>query len=161
AALAELKQRFGFDVWYAGPDEKARYARQLAEHCDVPLDVVQAAVQQPVGWPGAPGANRNVLLLHTAGEAFLSLDDDMGCRLGRLPAGAEGLSLTSSGDPTEWWFYASPKAALAAIPPVDEDLLALHESLLGTNVGRLASAWRGSGHLDLNELSNNFLDNMQ
>lgn len=160
AALAEIKRRFGVGVAYAGPTEKASYARRLAEHCDVPLDVVMSAFRRPAGWPPAPGANRNVLLLHTVGEAFLSLDDDMVCRIGRLPEEAPGLALSGESDPTHWWFYANPETTIAQTQFVDADLLALHESLLGMNVGRLASEQLGTGQLDLDGLTDGFLENM-
>src|SRR6266496_3506699 len=153
AVLDALGDQFGIDAWHAGPREKAEFAHLLAEHAGVPVATANVALSHAPGWPGAPGANRNTLLLHAIGEPFLTLDDDMDLKVARLPEGDDGLALTSTGDPTQSWFYATPDATLAATEFVDEDFLGLHESLLGCNVGRLAAEWAGGRPLDLDQLS--------
>ena len=163
AVLADLRDRYGVEVWYAGPHEKATYARKLAEHCAVPLEVVNVALTHPAGWPAVPGVNRNTLLLHTVGEPFLSLDDDMVCTIARLPKGDDGLAL-SSDDVTQSWFYPDSETTLRRSEIVDEDVLGLHESMLGANVGRLISEWQASGArgpLDLDTLEGHFLKNLE
>ncbi len=160
AVLDALGDQFGIDAWHAGPREKAEFARLLAEHAGVPVATANVALSHAPGWPGAPGANRNTLLLHAIGEPFLTLDDDMDLKVARLPEGDDGLALTSTGDPTQSWFYATPDATLAATEFVDEDFLGLHESLLGCNVGRLAAEWTGGRPLDLDQVSSHFLANL-
>jgi hypothetical protein len=160
AVLAELGATYGTEIWHAGPREKAAFAQHLADQSGVPLATVNIALCHAPGWPGAPGANRNALLLHAIGEAFLTLDDDMDLRVARLPEDDDGLALTSSGDPTQSWFYPSPAATLAATRFVDEDFVGLHESLLGFNVGRLAAERMGDRPLDLDRLSSHFLANL-
>ena len=158
--LHELSEQYAITIWYAGRQEKDSFARALAEQCGLPLATVDVALTHAPGWPAAPGANRNALLLHTVGEAFLTLDDDMILQIGRLPVGDGGLSLTSSGDPTEFWFYPDAETTLRTTEFVDEDFLGLHESLLGANVGRLAAEWTGGAPLDLDHLSSHFLSNL-
>lgn len=160
AVLAKLSKRHGVDAWHAGPREKLAFARTLAMHCDVDPDVVGVAIRQAPGWPGAPGANRNTLLLHAVGEAFLTLDDDMIVKVGGVPTGDDGLALTSIGDPTEWWFYADPEATLADTDFLDQDFLGLHESLLGRNVGRLAYELPRGAPFDLAHVGNDFLTSL-
>jgi len=161
AVLGDLTARFGIDIWYAGPREKTQFARHLANLCGVSPALVEFALFGAAGWPPAPGANRNALLLHTAGDALLMLDDDMICKVARLPAGENGLTLTSTGDPTEFWFYPSAEAALDAAEFVEEDFLAAHESLLGHNVGRLASERDPRSGIDLDQVSSHFLKNLE
>jgi len=157
--LHDLIERFGIEVWYAGPREKAAFAERLAAHCAVPLQTVQVALGHPAGWPSAPGPNRNAFLLHGVGEALLTLDDDMVCRIARLPECDDGLALTSSGDPTQCWYYPSREATIQSSQFVDDDFLALHEAVLGKNVGRLAAEWPGDAPLDLDHLASHFLKN--
>lgn len=161
AALGELAAQSGVTIWHAGPGEKAAFAERLAQEVGVPLSTAKVALERAPGWPGAPGANRNALLLHAVGEAMLTLDDDMVLTVGRLPEGDDGLTLTSSADPTRYWFYASPETAISSIERTDEDFLGLHESLLGVNVGRLALDQPGGLALDLDTVSAQFLANLQ
>jgi hypothetical protein len=160
SVLRDLIERYGVTAWYAGPGEKAAFARQLAAHCDVPFETVEVALKHAPGWPGAPGSNRNTLLLHTVGDAFLTLDDDMVIEVGRVPTSDDGLAFTSAGDPTESWFYADADATLRATEFLDEDFVGLHETLLGRNVGRLAAEWRGDGPFELDQMGSDFLTSL-
>lgn len=161
AVLDTLRAEHGIAIWYAGAAEKAAYARDLAAHCNLPEAVVRVALTHPTGWPGAPGANRNALLLHAVGEAFLTLDDDMVCEVARLPESDDRLALTSTYDPTEWWFYADPAETRRTATFVVEDFLGWHESLLGMNVGRVATEQAAGAPLDLDSLGNDFLRNLE
>ena len=161
AVLHELRERYGIDVWYAGPTEKAAFARTLAEHCGIPLATVNVALTLPAGWPATPGANRNAMLLHTVGDALLSLDDDMVCTVARVPGCDDGLALSSVTDPTEFWYFPDPEATLRASALVDEDFLGLHESLLGRNVGRLVAERRPDLPFDLNTIETQFLKDLE
>jgi hypothetical protein len=161
AVLHELKDRYGIDVWYAGRAEKAAFARALAEHCAIPLATLNVALTRPAGWPAAPGANRNAMLLHTVGDALLSLDDDMVCTVAQVPGCDDGLALSSIDDPTEFWYFPDPEATLRASALVDEDFLGLHESLLGRNVGKLAAERRPDLPFDLNTIETHFLKNLE
>ena len=59
------------DLRYVGPDEAARLSAGLAR-CGAPIGSFA---------PGTIGENRNLLLLLTAGEYVLTVDDDIVCDL--------------------------------------------------------------------------------
>jgi hypothetical protein len=114
----------------------------LAREAGLPDEVVRFALLNDEGCPVAAGALRNALLLHHAGEAFVSADDDT---LGQLVAvpGGDGLRLSSRPDPTEFWFLAEGAAAPVG---VEDDPLAWHERLLGRHPGDCPAA---AGGVDL------------
>jgi hypothetical protein len=86
--LRKLAQRYDVEVAYATPPDTLAFATQLAAEAHVAADVVAfACLGSPAGGLITAGANRNVLLLHSAGEPVLSSDDDIVCR----PAAAGGL----------------------------------------------------------------------
>jgi hypothetical protein len=110
--------------------ERERLAAVLAAESGVPIEVVRRAVLgDPVhGW--RPGAAYNVALLLTAGQAFLSIDDDAVLRLAASPAYEPGARATSTSDPTEFWFFRDRATALAT-PLVDLDPFEAVERVLG------------------------------
>src|SRR5262249_4893247 len=69
------------DIRYCGLEEKNRFADALTDRAGVDPDLVRFAMFGVGGIDNATGANRNALLLETAGEMFLSLDDDTVCEL--------------------------------------------------------------------------------
>jgi acyl carrier protein len=79
------------------------------------------------------GASRNLHLLATAGEAILSLDDDIDCRFAPAPElNAEGIGVDlSADDPAQVWIYPDRRTLLSTLPFGDYDLVAGHEKLLG------------------------------
>jgi hypothetical protein len=139
--LQAFSKRYQVDIFYAGPQEKARYADALIRQAGLPADAVEFALLNVENCPVATGTSRNALLLHAAGDMLLQIDDDTVHRLTATPGASSGLKLSSQFDPTEFWFPSEGQAP----PPADEDLLALHERLLGRNpadwvFGPMASA---------------------
>ncbi len=98
--LAGLAGEFDVPVSYAGPEEKRAYAVHLARASGVPLAVTEFALLNPFRIGYRPGANRNALLLHAAGRACFSADDDTVCRPVPGPAKPWSLRLTDVPDPT-------------------------------------------------------------
>jgi hypothetical protein len=129
--LQELRDRAPGALFYAGPEERARYADALIRQAGLPVDAVRFALLNPAGCPVTTGASRNTLLLHTAGEMLLQVDDDTVCQLAAAPEVQGGLALSSQYDPTEFWFSAEGEPVLAGGAGVDRDFLAIHEQLLG------------------------------
>ncbi len=160
ATLTALATRYGVRVAYAGAEEKASFLRALlAESGADPADVEFAlANPEQLGW--TEGANRNALLLDTVGEALLCVDDDTICAASPLPErGAAGaLDLSSTNDPTSFWFFPDHDAAVAAADFTDDDFLAAHETLLGRDVGRLVA---GSQTLGLDAMQASFLHRLE
>ncbi|HEU5269121.1 MAG TPA: hypothetical protein VFU36_04290, partial [Jatrophihabitans sp.] len=145
AMLADLAGRLGIAVSHAGRAERARFAAELAEAGGIPAEVARYAClgetpDEPAdGAPAAEtgpaettvGANRNSLLLHTVGERLFSADDDTVCQLAAAPGQDGRVRLSTGGDPLDTWFYPDRATAFAALEPINQDLLGLHEQFLG------------------------------
>jgi hypothetical protein len=132
---AEARAR-GARILYAGAEEKAAFANALVARGLAP-DLVRFALSPERETAQAAGANRNALLLHTAGSAVFSADDDTVCRVAAAPSPAAGVRLSSGHDPADHWFFPDREAALDAVTFVDRDVLGLHEELLGRGAASL------------------------
>ncbi|MEX2303924.1 MAG: hypothetical protein WD733_23465 [Bryobacterales bacterium] len=131
AQLIELRRQFGMAVRYAGRAERRHFAKAIVEESGASADLVEFALFGLPQCPITTGSARNSLLLATAGDRFVMVDDDSVCRLAPCPTLEHGLSLTSNRDPTEFWFYPDPETALRETQPAETDFLGLHETLLG------------------------------
>lgn len=96
---------------------------------------------------GATGANRNVVLLATAGEDVLMVDDDMVCEPWSRKGRRDVVTLAAHSDLRHLAFFPTRAEALKAVLPADVDLLAVHGRLLGRRVDELA------GICDMDSLS--------
>ena len=134
--LSFLRKEHNVDLRYAGLEEKSAFAKLLSS-ADLPLDVVEYALLDVEGCGCAIGANRNALLLDTAGELLFSADDDTVCRMAVPPGRSSDLSFWSEADPTEFWFFPCRDAAVRSALPVECDLLAAHEQFLGKTFGSI------------------------
>ncbi|MEZ5404105.1 MAG: hypothetical protein R2729_30780 [Bryobacteraceae bacterium] len=76
------------------------------------------------------GANRNLLLLETAGEPVLTVDDDMVCEWRRSPEYQPGLAV-SARNPAERWLHESMDAARGSAAPEPFDVLGRFGAGLG------------------------------
>ncbi len=115
AALQELADRFKTRIRYAGRKEKSRFAAALAAESAVPREIVDFALFGDASCERSTGANRNCLLLDTAGSLLLSVDDDTLCQIAGAPERETELSFFSGYDPTELWFF--PDRAHAPFNP--------------------------------------------
>ena len=61
-------------ISYAGVEEKSAFASRLAEAGGIPEEVVRSGCLPSPGSVATIGANRNALLLHTAGERIFSAE---------------------------------------------------------------------------------------
>ncbi len=149
AVLQGLKARHGATIRHAGRREKDLYAAALAKEAGVDPETLAFALADPEGCGFTPGANRNALLLDTVGEMFVSLDDDtLGTPCAPPMTPSPGLMLTSEADLTESWFHPDRDSALRAAPPVEKDLLGLHEELLGRDPASAAAGTADFGTID-------------
>jgi hypothetical protein len=124
---AAAAREHGLEVAYAGEDEKRRLANELIRRgCDA--DAVEFALFDPLQVGFTCGANRNAMLLHQAGRAFCSLDDDVICQLAAPPSTSHRLRLFSTCDPFTRWLFPDRDAALAHVEnaQVEADFLAAH-----------------------------------
>lgn len=152
ARLETLAPPAGVTVWYAGREEKERFARALAGETGAPPDLIGFTLFDPEGCGWTTGANRNALLLHTAGELLFTADDDVQARVAPVPGEAGGLALVSIGDPTQFTFFPDRPATLAGVRFGDLDPLAAHEGLLGAGLAACVAAQPGPEALDLSEV---------
>lgn len=152
--LRELKRRYGMEVAYAGEEEKRRFAGALIAGGDLPPEVVEFALFDAERYGHTCGANRNSLLLHTAGEMFYSTDDDMVCRLAVAPEEVDEQAFAADGSrEMEWWFFPDREAALASARFVRKDVLGIHETLLGKDYWACAASSEDIGVLNLDDLN--------
>lgn len=136
--LREMAQRYGVSISYAGQEEKRRYAAALIAGADLPPEVVEFALFDTEGYGYTCGANRNALMLETAGDIFFSADDDTICRFAVSPRAEAENDLdeadSDSPDPMGVWLFPDRDTALQESSFINEDFLAHHEQLLGRQV---------------------------
>jgi hypothetical protein len=157
AALRALRDSHDADIYYAGPEERARFAAALVRGAELPPQAVHFALLNPEGCPVSTGASRNALLLHTAGDMLLHVDDDTLGNLLEVPGARPGLALSSRHDPTEFWFLGQDGALPCGSRPVEADLLALHEQLLGRSPSACVAAAGAAGAVDCGQATAAFV----
>jgi len=133
--LLSLKEKFSAEIYYAGLEEKRRFAEALISRGGLPPDVVKFALLGLEGFECSIGANRNSLALHTVGDLVLSVDDDTQCRVASHPGAAGELAMDSGNEFIDYWFFPDRAAALRSSPLTYPDILSIHERLLGKSIG--------------------------
>jgi hypothetical protein len=131
AMLRRLERRLGVGISYVGLGRKSAFALRLASTGGIPQDVVRFGCLPSRGCGVTVGANRNMLLLLTAGERIFSADDDTVCVTALPPGHGDGVELDSGGNPLQLWFFPDRDEALAAVRYVQEDVLGWHGRYLG------------------------------
>jgi hypothetical protein len=124
----------GDPVMYRGRQEAAQLREALAR---AGLD---STVFDDALLPGPVGRNRNLLLLLTAGEHVLMLDDDVRCETWTDGAATAQISFRGHGDGRRARYLSTRAEALASLERSDVDLLAAHGTLLGRSMAELAAA---------------------
>jgi len=113
AVLDEASKTWGSAVVYIGLEEKRRLIDQLAKGGEIPREALDFGILGPGGTTQGAGASRNVVLLHTAGDLVLSVDDDTVCEPCVAPGtGDEVLRFGAELDPSEYWFFPDRQSAL-------------------------------------------------
>jgi hypothetical protein len=116
-------------VHYVGFEERTRLVERLAP-------TAPQCVHDAIG-SGSAGANRNTLLLLTAGTPCLMVDDDILWRTWRAADSVPTPGLIGHVEPWHATFFSTRAAALAAARMEDVDLLAVHEQYLGRSAKSL------------------------
>jgi len=161
--LRELKKKHNVEISYGGAEEKTQFAKALTAESDVPPDIVRFALFDVEECGYSTGANRNALLLHTAGDLFLSVDDDTVCLTGKIRKAKSGLALSSKKESfIKFEFCPDRASALQSVIVVDEDVLASHEQLLGRAVSDCVFLYSElNDHPDMSCASLQLLNGMQ
>jgi hypothetical protein len=139
AMLQRLSAQFGATLRYANHHSKRQFMEALVVRSGVAPDVVRFALFGDDRCERTTGANRNGVLLETAGEQILSVDDDTVCQMSTRPDFADHGAFSPAYDPTEFWFWPDLHAC-----DVDVDVLRGHEYWLGsTGVVMTLNGWLG------------------
>ena len=147
-ALAAIKAHHGIEIWHIDLAQANKIAGQLSGSSGVPVSLVDFALLRSEVAPFSGGANRNLLLLASAGELILQADDDSACRVMPAPDMCEGLVLSSAADPAEFWFPTEAELSALEERFVSEDLFALHERFLGKSVSQCMHECDGAVDID-------------
>ena len=161
--LRSIAKREGLEIFYAGREEKQRFIDALIDDSSastLPRSVLEFALFGAEGLTFQAGANRNACLLHTVGDTFFSADDDTRFRIAPGPESNDGLTVTSTADPTEFGFFPDRASALGAVEFAGDDPLAQHERLLGRHLAACMGDLAASAPLDLDGASSRLLTSL-
>lgn len=145
ATLADARRRFRVPLDVVTAESRDVAAQQVSRYFSVPVRLARWALHGGEPWEVTTGANRNALLLAAAGEVVVSLDDDIVCRFVRSQWAHEAPSISTAHEACEYWFYRDREELLRDTRVKDEDLLGLHERLLGRDVTSLISSQNDRG----------------
>jgi len=162
--LAELAKDKSVRILYAGQDEKRAFASCILREAGaegLPAEVVEFALFDPFGIGYTTGANGNAFLLGTAGELCLMIDDDTVSRFCEPPEPAEGLTLHSSPDPTQFRFFPDRTTLLESVELQDLCILEWHERLLGKPLSECVSSAMQSEQIDVSGLTADWLPRLE
>lgn len=156
--LRTLANDYHVPISYIGLDEKVSFANLLVNEFDLPKEIINFALFGQEGFSTATGANRNALLLHTAGDLFFSADDDTVCSLYEVPGRIEGLTFFSE-EPIEGWFFPDQATGLQSVHSIEEDFLSIHEKWLGEDLIGLGPAAQPH-QIDYSRLSSKYFKDL-
>lgn len=128
----------GYEVKYLGREEKTVIRAALVKD-GASLPTLDFALPVSASAYSA-GVNRNFLSLLTAGQEFLSVDDDTLCVTWTLPTRQEGIAFGGHMEVRETSFFSDRREALSAAMATSVDLLESHNALLGQSLPFLHSA---------------------
>jgi len=116
---------------YIGPVERRQVVTRIAR-----AGAHSAALTTGLG-TGMTGANRNLLLVLTAGHPLLMVDDDIQWTAWSLPSSSDRLAIVGHEDPRQWTFFQTRAEAISVTAEGAVDILTAHQSLLGRDTWSL------------------------
>ena len=134
-----IRSEFGVEIRYLGRDERRDFCETLCEASGLEREVVEYCLFGDPLAGATTGAARNTLLLANAGRPYVLVDDDSVCRVVATPNREQGIAISSSNYPTEFWYYRNRDETFARARFEEVDFLGLHETLLGWEIGQKAS----------------------
>ena len=149
AMLEALGREHPVSVRYANRLQRETFLTALIDASGIPDETVRFGLLGEGPCARTVGASRNTLLLDSIGACYMLVDDDSVCRIAKPEEQLDGLALTSQHDPTEFRFFPDRDATLRSIAFVEQEFLALHEALLGRDLGACLPAVEDAGGLDL------------
>ncbi len=130
--IKTLEKEFEMQITYWKRAQRQEQADQISNYTDCPLHVSRFALLGHPECSSSFGSARNSLLLRAAGSMMLQIDDDTICTLFKSSEFQSGVSFNTSGDPNQYYFYKEEPRSVVTSNSIQTNLLALHESLLGT-----------------------------
>lgn len=131
--LRDFGRRLGIEIDYIGFEEKADFIDLLGKK-GIPPEVARFALTDTENLGHSTGANRNAVLLHTVGDLIFCADDDTECKLAPAPDQEDVLLFSQYPVSNEIWFFKNRSDALNSVKFADQDILGLHEMLLGQTI---------------------------
>jgi hypothetical protein len=131
-ACRRVEDRLGTPVLYVGRVERRLFQESLVT-LGMNRDILDFALQPSPDCHSA-GANRNALLLATAGELVMSVDDDTVASTWGMDVGDGDVVHCGHEDPLVSRFFQTRADALAAVAYADLDLLGMAEAMLSADV---------------------------
>ena len=138
-----FSQHPAMSIVYADRVARSRYAVALANESGVASEVVTFGLNGGSAACFSAGAARNCILATCAGGRLLFVDDDMLFRVCSSPSCSDHLAIGMRPEYFGTWFIRDQDRATRT--DLDEDLLALHDRMLG--FGRSSLATLGDGQL--------------
>ncbi|MGH9769681.1 MAG: glycosyltransferase family 2 protein, partial [Blastocatellia bacterium] len=116
---------------HVGQKAKRELAKRLAAAGEIQTDLVEFGIFRPYPYGPGYGANLNSVLLSTAGQLVICMDDDvvLPLRAWSEPDGA--LRLASTTDPTDVATYLRRADAIASVIESEDNIIECHLRLLG------------------------------
>jgi hypothetical protein len=139
------------EILWSERSSRRRLVQSLGERGDIPRRVLEFGFLG-TGYDGVTtGANRNTILLLTAGEKMLSVDDDTICRLGTSPVigSSKRLRFRDHLDSTEILVFASRRAAFDHVEACSANLVREHDRILGRSLSSLVAECAGGSGVEL------------
>lgn len=126
---------------YAGFEEKRCFADALVAASGVPPEVVEFALFDSENCGNSLGANRNALLLQTAGSVAFSADDDTEYAAIAGSGTGEPLDFNADWDLMDFTFFANREESQRYAVSCDVDLFDVHEQMLGKTLRECVSTF--------------------
>ncbi len=158
--LIELHKKFKMPIYYADRSRREAYARILAHHCGCPLSVTRFALLGDQRCALTTGAARNALLLHTTGELWVHLDDDIEGKILQPASSRTSIALTSS-VPYSTYFTDQSGWESHSMISAEIDMLHHHELLLGKHAGAILFENCYNKSIDLDNLEGDLLKKLK
>ena len=154
----EIKSKNNVDIYYFGRDQKQKFIERLYKDLKdlVKKEILQFMISDTF-YQYACGANRNALLLASAGSNIVSCDDDIlfESYVSKIQNNNE-IDLTSQKRVMEILFYDNKKDLFDFVEPIDLDIINEHESFLGKNASEIISLKENSS-ISIKEIKYDFL----
>ena len=139
--LSSLADEEDLNISYAGTEEKHRFIRRLGDEISrdgIDPENLKFALQPDVP---ANSANRNAVLLASAGEIIASHDDDFLCRCGRTAERIDALEIRSETEDLKIRLCTDTADIDRQLFPADIDLIGEYENFVGRGFSEVVNEW--------------------